>query len=346
MALTLSEIRAKLQQQEDKKGGNKSGGSFGDGTVYPHWNIEEGDVARLRFLPDADPKNNFFWVERQQIKLEFNGIKGQPDSKKVMVQVPCIEMFPGYENKCPILAEVRPWFKDKSLEDMGRKYWKKKSYLMQGFVHENPLKEDKTPENPIRRFVISPQIFNLVKAALMDPELENLPTDYENGLDFTINKTSKGGYANYDTSKWSRKESALTADELAAIEKYGLFNLTEYLPKMPTAEELVIMKEMFEASVDGQAYDGDKWGKFFKPAGFQGGNSDEANESAPVAKAAPAPVAAKPTPTPVKAAPVSEDFDADDDVPAASEPVKAPAASGSRAEDILAMIRNRQKTST
>jgi hypothetical protein len=57
---------------------------------------------------------------------------------------------------------------------MGRKYWKKKSYLFQGFVRENALPDDKAPDNPIRRFVISPQIFNLIKAALMDPELENL----------------------------------------------------------------------------------------------------------------------------------------------------------------------------
>jgi hypothetical protein len=72
---------------------------------------------------------------------------------------------------CPILNEVRPWFKDKSLEDMGRKYWKKRSYIMQGFVRENPINDDKTPENPIRRFIIGPQIFQIIKASLMDPDL-------------------------------------------------------------------------------------------------------------------------------------------------------------------------------
>jgi hypothetical protein len=334
MAMTLAEIRAKLQQQEDKKGGNS--GSFGDGSVYAHWNINEGDSARIRFLPDADPTNNFFWVERAMIKLPFAGIKGDPNSKPCIVQVPCIEMWPDM-GMCPILSEVRPWFKDKSLEEMGRKYWKKKSYLFQGFVRENPIKEEKVPENPIRRLIISPQIFNLIKAALMDPELENLPTDYASGLDFTVLKTSKGGYADYSTSKWSRKESALTADEAEAIEKHGLFNLQDFLPKRPSAEELVIMKEMFEASVDGQAYDGDKWGKFFKPAGF-GGND------APAATGGATPAA-----TPAASEPVE-----DDDVPVVTAPKAAaaapkadaatPAAGGSRAEDILAMIRNRQKT--
>jgi hypothetical protein len=221
---------------------------------------------------------------------------------------------------------------------MGRKYWKKKSYLFQGFVRENPLGDDKTPNNPIRRFVISPQIFNLVKNALMDPDMESMPTDYEAGLDFTVKKTSKGGYADYSTSTWARKESALTADERAAVDSFGLFNLTDFLPKQPTDVELKVIKEMFEASVDGQAYDPDRWGAYYKPAGFAGGNSASSDDdAAPAAKAAPVAKA-------VPAAAAAEDppFDADD-APAATAPVQETKPSNQRAEDILAMIRNRQK---
>ena len=47
--------------------------------------------------------------------------------------------------------------------------------------------------------------------------MENLPTDYAGGLDFNIKKTSKGGYADYNSSTWARKESALTDAEQAAI---------------------------------------------------------------------------------------------------------------------------------
>jgi hypothetical protein len=240
---------------------------------------------------------------------------------------------------CPILAEVRTWFKDQSLEEMGRKYWKKRSYLFQGFVRENPLKDDNTPANPIRRFIISPQIFNLVKAALLDPELENLPTDYQGGLDFTVTKTSKGGYADYSTSKWSRKESALTADEAAAIEQYGLFNLADFLPKKPNDVELKVIKEMFEASVDGQAYDSDRWSNYYKPRGMGAANTDAAPAATPAVSApavadeefdTPAAPVASPAPVVAEAAPTA--------------PVATPPAGGTqRAEDILAMIRNRQK---
>jgi hypothetical protein len=331
MATSLAEIRAKLQASENRQGGSQTGG---DSAIYAHWNIAEGTTSRVRFLPDANTKNTFFWVERLMIKLPFAGVKGQVDSKPIVVQVPCVEM---YGEACPVLAEVRTWFKDSSLEEMGRKYWKKKSYLFQGFVRDNPWNDDKTPENPIRRFIISPQIFNLVKNALMDPELENLPTDYEGGLDFNIKKTSKGGYADYSTSTWARKESALTADEAAAIEKFGLFNLADFLPKKPSEAELKIIKEMFEASVDGQPYDADRWGAYYKPAGLQIAGGDK-----PAAQSAPAPVA-KVTPAP---APVAESAPWEDDAAEAAEaPVAAPAAkpSSQRAEDILAMIRNRKQ---
>ena len=209
---SLAEIRARLAQSEGKQQGSQQ---QGDSAIYPHWNIPEGSSATLRFLPDGNKNNTFFWQERAMIRLPFNGIKGETESKQVQVRVPCVEMW---NETCPILTEVRTWFKDKSLEEMGRKYWKKRDYIFQGFVRENPLTDDKTPENPIRRFIIGPQIFTTIKGALMDPELEELPTDYLRGLDFRISKGSKGGFADYNGSKWARKETALTeAEQLSLI---------------------------------------------------------------------------------------------------------------------------------
>ena len=328
---SLAEIRARLQAAENKGKEGSTGG--GDRSIYPHWNMEEGQSATLRFLPDGNPKNTFFWQERAMIRLPFNGVKGEMDSKQVMVQVPCMEMW---GETCPILTEVRTWFKDKSLEDMGRKYWKKRSYIFQGFVRENPLSDDTTPENPIRKFIIGPQIFTTIKGALMDPELEELPTDYLRGLDFRISKGSKGGFADYNGSKWARKESALTEDEQAAVEKHGLFDLSTFLPKKPGEVELKVIKEMFEASVDGQPYDAERWGQYFRPAGVQAPGGASSEDSAPAA-ATPAPVAAKPAVT-------DEDppFDTDEGTSAASAPVAKPAGDSKNAQDILAMIRARQ----
>jgi hypothetical protein len=326
---SLAEIRARLAASEGKQqGGNSTGG---DNAIYPHWNMEEGQSATLRFLPDGNTKNTFFWQERAMIRLPFNGIKGEMESKQVYVQVPCVEMW---QETCPVLTEVRTWFKDKSLEEMGRKYWKKRSYIFQGFVRENPIGDDKTPANPIRRFIIGPQIFATIKSALMDPELEELPTDLLRGLDFRISKTAKGGFADYSTSKWARKETALDEAEMAAIEQHGLFDLSTFLPKKPTDVELKVIKDMFEASVDGQPYDTERWGQYFRPAGIAApaGSSD----NAPAAESAPAP-AAKAAPAPVSS------FDEEDTTPVASAPVEAKPAAASNAQDILAMIRSRQK---
>jgi hypothetical protein len=331
---SLAEIRAKLQEAQNNTSGNRQT-TGGDNAIYPHWNIQEGQESVVRFLPDGDTNNTFFWVERAMIKLPFAGIKGETDSRPVQVQVPCVEMY-NDGSTCPILSEVRPWFKDKSLEDMGRKYWKKRSYIFQGFVVDDPLNEE-TPSNPIRRFIIGPQIFQIIKGALMDPELEELPTDYLRGVDFRIKKTSKGGYADYSTSTWSRRERSLTDEEQAAVNSHGLFNLSDFLPKKPTDVELKVMHEMFEASVDGEAYDPDRWGQYFRPAGMAQRTGDP--NTAPAPQAAPAPT---PTPQPAPA-PVAESapFEADPAPAPAAE--AAPAEGGeSRAQDILKMIRERK----
>jgi hypothetical protein len=327
---SLAEIRAKLKEQEAGASGNRQSGG-GDNSIYPFWNIKEGESATLRFLPDGNADNTFFWKERLVIKLPFAGIKGETDSRPVQVQIPCMEM---YGETCNILNEVRAWFKDPSLEDMGRKYWKKRSYIFQGFVTDNPLQEDTTPENPIRRFIIGPQIFQIIKQALMDPDMEELPTDYTAGVDFRLNKTSKGGYADYSTSNWARRERPLGDAEMNAVNTHGLFNLDDFLPKKPGEVELKVMQEMFEASVDGEAFDMDRWGQYFRPAGMAARTGD------PVAQSAPAPQPA--------AAPVQEtvnDTGWQEPAPAATPKPASEvqqAATSTDANDILAKIRARQ----
>ena len=330
---SLAEIRAKLKAQETRS--ERTGG--GDNAIFPHWNIPEGSTSVLRFLPDADESNTFFWKERLMIRLPFNGVKGD-HSNQVVVQVPCVEMW---DDTCPVLSEVRGWFKDPSLEDMGRKYWKKRSYIFQGFVVENSLVDDNQPENPIRRFVISPSIFNLIKDALMDPDIQELPTDYDMGLDFRVTKTTKGQYADYSTSKWARKETALTEVQRAAVDSFGLHNLNDFLPKRPNEVELGAIKEMFEASVDGQPYDVERFGQYYRPYGIDAPAGTPA-PAAPVAVAPSAPAATAPV-TEEVVAPVAE-VEPEVVAPVAT-PTPAPAgdSGGKSAEDILAMIRSRQK---
>jgi hypothetical protein len=111
--------------------------------------------------------------------------------------------------------------------------------------------------------------------------------------------------------------------------------LSTFLPKKPGDVELRVIKEMFEASVDGQPYDTERWGQYFRPAGVQapgGAGAAHVDEDAPAAK--PALKVAAPAP--------ASDFD-EDDVPVAAAPVEAKPVASNNAQDILAMIRSRQK---
>ncbi|CAB4123087.1 hypothetical protein UFOVP29_246 [uncultured Caudovirales phage] len=334
MALTLKEIQAKLMQEQANKDRVKGGTFSGDSAIYPFWTNPDGSTATMRFLPDGDPSNDYFWVERLMVRLPFRGIKGQNDSKACEVQVPSMDMWKA--GSCPINAEIRPWWKDESLVDLARKYYRKKSFLFQSFVGQNPNKEDNAPENPIRRQVINPGIFDIVKGILLRPDLEFSPTDYENGRDFYLTKTTKGQYANYATSSWSMKERALNEAERAAIEKFGLFNLSSFLPKKPDEDGVQAIAEMFQASVEDQPYDMDRWGKFFKPNGMRVTDNGEAVSAAAVPVARPVQVTV--------AKPVQETVAADtppwEDAAAATE-VKA--SKPSSPDEILAAIRARQK---
>jgi len=315
---SLADIRKRLAEQESKR--NRT---FNDepSPIYPHWNINDGDTAIVRFLEDGNPENPYFWVERAMFKFPFNGIKGDPSAGNVIVQVPCMEM---YGEKDAVLDEVRTWFKDSSMEEMGRRYWKKRSYIFQGFVRKDPM-DLKAPENPIRRFIINPQIFNLIKNGLIDPEIEYLPTDPVHGLDFRIIKITKGGYSDYTTSSWARKETPLTDEELEAIEKYGLSNLADFLPPKPTEEVQKVIREMFEASVDGEPYDPERWGAYYTPPGME--RSEETTTTDTVANSE---VTSEPEKT------TSEELDFLN----TEEPLNSKA---KKAEDILALIRQRQQ---
>lgn len=325
---SLAEIRAKLQASVKKSGNTNS-----DKLSYRFWDIQAGDTAQVRFLPDGNNNNTFFWVEKQTIKIAFPGVQGDMNNnKEVIVQVPCVEMW---GETCPIHQEIRPWFNDPTTEQLARKYWKKRNYIFQGIVRHDPLNESDV-ENPIRKFVIGSQIYNIIKSAILDPEMEHIPVDYMHGTDFNIVKSSKGNYADYSTSKWARRESPLTEAELESIAKYGLVDLSTYLPERPTAAHMAAIVEMFEASLNGEKYDPERWGQFYKPYGLEIANSSKPASTVQV------PVS-KPAVTQPAASVIPDDVPFDDPVPAKTtvpaESVIPKQTQASSAQDILAMIR-------
>ena len=318
----LDEIRASLKRKKNIQN------NFGPSDVFPFWNMPDGSSTTVRFLPDGNDDNSFFWVEKQIIRLTFPGVLGDIEQKEVTVVVPCMEM---YGKTCPILTEVRPWWSDESLKDLASKYWKKRSYIFQGFIQETKLREDELPENPIRRFIIGPQIFNIIETSLLDPEFEEIPTDYENGTNFIISKTSKGMYADYSTSKWARRETPLTQEQLDAIEQYGLNDLSTFLPAEPSPEHLNAIYEMFQASVDGEKYDPERWARYYAPKGMEFNATAETDSK--MTSSTKTTVTSK----------VEEDDTTADDVSDSSTEDNDTDTSGKSPQEILEMIRNRSK---
>ena len=183
----------------------------------------------------------------------------------------------------------------------------------------------------------------------MRQDLENSPTDYESGRDFYLTKTKKGEYANYASSSWSMKERPLSVDELEAIDKFGLQNLSQFLPKKPDDAHLKAIMEMFQASVEEEMYDPERWGQFYRPSGMRF-DTDTESTDASVNTSVPAPakpnltaasIMSKVAKAPAPAAKVVEEDAApwaEDSAPTADAPKKA-----QTPEDILAAIRRRQQ---
>lgn len=269
----LASLRNKLKKEQQKFEG-------GDPSSYPFWNIQTGKSCTIRFLPDGDESNDFFWRERQLYRWEFTD-PNKPE-KKVRVVIPCIETWDGTKS-CPIANELRGWFKAKEEEDLARKLWPKKSFIYQGFVRKSDFTEENPPENSIRIFHINKSIHNFIKETLLsddeDTAFEEMPTDFENGRDLVIKKTQNGEYASYATSQWANNMTPLREEEVEAIEQHGLFNLSDKLPERPSDDAYAVAVQMFEALVDDNPWD-PEWEKHWKPIGDSNDKDDGDSDKA------------------------------------------------------------------
>ena len=273
----------KRQAEEIAKKTNTGKNYSGDNASYRFWDIDVGATATIRFLPDGNENNPDFWVERQTIKLPFDGVVGgeNPTDARVEVEVPCVNMFA--KKTCPIITHIMSWW-DKNLQKgqipsashkRAQLYNKKSSFITQGFVVSSPFEEENVPENPIRRFMLGAQLIDKLKAEMVDPDREYFPIDYDNGYDFRIKKTKTGdGQNNYNTSGLALRSRSLSESERLAIETYKLNNLADFRGKRPDADGIAAIYAMFQASLAGEPYDFDQWASYgWRPYGLKSSNS-------------------------------------------------------------------------
>lgn len=296
MAKSLKELKGIFEQENQQSGERQSLPN----NYYPFWDMKPGQKAVIRFLPDVNQDNaRAFLVEKVFHNLTING------QRKM---VPCLSQ---YGDDCPICKLSQEYYKAKD-EVNGKKYWKKKQYMAQVIVVEDPLPADantgETHVGKVRLVSLGFQIYNIIKEAFTSDELESVPYAFEGGYDFVIKKTEQGQYASYAVgTKFLGKPRDLSEEEIAIAEEHSI-DLSTLLPKHPGLEKV---QAMLNAELNGEEYQDDN--------GFS--DNDAPAKAAP-AKAAPAP-APTPKATPAPAPAAAEEAEGDEDVDAMLAAIKA-----------------------
>lgn len=202
---------------------------------FSFWKMEPDTQVTVRFLPDLDEDNALgFLVENLSHELVING-----DRKKV----PCLQM---YGEACPICEESKRHYDEKN-EEMGKKYYKKKSYIGQVLVIECPFEYDQEPI--VKLIDFGPKIFKAIQAAFQSGDLEEVPYNLVGGYNFRIKKTKSGQYADYATSSFSPKQTDVSDEVLSQVE---LYDLKEYRTKHI---DRVTLEAMLLADKTGASFD-------------------------------------------------------------------------------------------
>ena len=232
---------------------------------YQFWKMPDDTTATVRFLPDLDVDSNplKFLVENLTHELVVNGQK-----KKV----PCLSM---YGESCPICEYSQQLYAEGN-EDMGKKYYKKRSYIGQVLVIDSPFEYiDEKDENPelVKLIDFGPKVFKCIQTAFKSGDLEDQPHEFKGGYNFRIKKTKAGKWSDYGTSSFAPKQSDLE-DDVIEVAKSEIKSLSEFREKYVSRASL---EAMLLADQTGQAIsDSNDSGS---------GNDTPANESTQSTKA-------------------------------------------------------------
>lgn len=236
----LDALKALFKKEKEKHSGEGVKRSRGD--FWPFWEMNVGEKAKVRLLPDKNEENPFlFYVEKLEHKL---AIDGKTET------IPCLEM---YGEKCPISELSRKFYKEEGKGSAnGKYYYRKKSNIVRLLVLEDPLPPDEeTGETAVGKVVTTQlgyQLMEKIKEEISSDDLDELPWDIENGYDFIIKKTAQGDHGTYAVgSGFARKPSPIDDEYLDAVQE-GLIDLETLLPSNPGYE---FVKRKLDAHLNG-----------------------------------------------------------------------------------------------
>jgi len=226
--LSLDDLRAKFKQSQNR-----------NSNYYNFWLMDFDKSCKIRFLPDANEECEWgFFVDKVFHNLTING-----EDKSV----PCIAEF---GEECPICKLSQEYYRKDDKEN-GLKYWKKHQYLAQALIIEDPMakSEEDSAVGKVKLISLSYTLHKIIKSAVEDQELDEMPYFYKGGTDFIIKKTKQDGKANYTLSNFSRKSTDLD-DEIVEYVEEKLIDLSTLLPKNPGLERV---EDMLNAHLTGSS---------------------------------------------------------------------------------------------
>lgn len=250
-------------------------------TFYPYWDIPFDSQMIIKFLPDKNEDNAFFWVKTYSIVVTFNSSTRNPGLKETVI-------IPTLKNRnpdafCPLTVKfwnARKEFADREDLDIFPLALRE-HYIFQGLVVDSPL-DDPNPEQQIKFFRFTRGIGELIIDELksMDDD-EPTPCDIEDGSAFIlVKRRRRGGFADYSRSRFG-EPYALSAEEIEAYEEQAV-DLSTLVPEPPT--DTSVYEELIEAAIKFEQFDNDRWGHLVRS--FTSGASDPGISSRPERKIA------------------------------------------------------------
>lgn len=273
MALDINQLKAAFA----KKSEASENTGFWD-KFYPFYKMNFDETAIFRFLPDLDEGNPLgFMIDNKYHELIINGQKKR---------LACAKM---YGEACACCEASQKYYNEGD-EKMGKMFWRKIDYIAQGIIVHTPFEYPIKPEeNPVRLISIGIKLYKKIEGAIVKGDLDKEPYDMFEGYDFRISKTKQGDWADYSTSEFARKASAVPQEVLTKVE---LYDLSKFRYGKIERDQ---METMIDAFLTGKSYEAEK-----KDAAPAGGNVADPKEGRPAAEVLQQAAAAQPAAAPAQ----------------------------------------------
>ena len=192
---------------------------------FAFYKAEVGTTTTWRFFPDADVDNPLgFLVENLTHEFRVNGKRER---------YACLRM---YGEACPTCDRAARYFDKNSLdhdEDLGRVFYRKRSFIGQGMVVSASFADQNTDVPRLIEF--GPKIFKAIQTAFQSGDMDDPPYEFKGGHNFRIVKSKSGEYPDYGSSTFSPRPSDV---DLAIVESIKLYDLREHRTPRTTPELL------------------------------------------------------------------------------------------------------------